>query len=754
MRFVAESARRIRPPAGGMDRVRWFFLCFAVFTYVTAPLQVSSSSPVPPAYWVCGLPAIGYLLWRRVREYRDRALTAPAWDAVEGVALGVALLIVGPLGAGLGLFYAGVYFRVVFGSTRRLVLGASTYLLALSVSSWWADQLSPVPGSPWQQQLGQNVIGVAFSTLLMWLMLTILVAHQRDLTEERQLLAAVLDNIDSAVIAMTSDEAPVVRNRAALDLYTELGLPEPPAAWHDAVTVYRGDGLTVLRPEDQPMSQVLRGQRVREAEVNVGLADGTYRSFVINGQPLSTETTSRAGAVLTITDVTARRKAEERLSHLALHDPLTGLTNRVLLGDRLEHALQRRALDDERVRLLFIDLDGFKTVNDSLGHPVGDQVLVSVADRIRATLRPQDSVARLGGDEFAVLLEDEPEEVAFAAAERILAALRVPLQVHEHSLVISASIGIASGGGGTQADDLMRNADLAMYAAKERGDRVEGFDPAMHISAVQRLVLQRDLRTALDHHELYLQYQPVLSLTTGRITGVEALLRWRHPRLGVIAPLEFIPVAESSGLILPIGAWVIGEACRQLRSWRDTQSLAADLLTVAVNVAVSQLETPELVDTVAAALADNDLAPSDLLLEITESAVSEHLEVLPTLWALRRLGVALALDDFGTGYSSMRRLRLFPLQKVKIDRSFVEEIGHSGAAAVLVTTTLALAHGLGMEAIAEGVETAAQLEFLQERGCAEAQGYLFSRPLDPDAVASLLAARDAEMVTGATAIGR
>ncbi|MBA2769156.1 MAG: EAL domain-containing protein [Sporichthyaceae bacterium] len=742
MAFTTGFLRRYRPPTGGLDRVRWFFLCFAVFTCVTAPMQVPSSSPVPPAFWVAGVPAIGYLLWRRLCEYRAGALQPPAWDVAEGVAVFVALLIIGPLGGGLGVFYAGVYFRVVFGSTRRVLTGALVYLLALFLSSWWANQLSPIPGSPWQQQLGQNVIGIAFSTLLMWLMLRTLVAHQRALTQERQLLTAVLDNVESAVIAAGSDGTPLVRNRAALNLYAELALPEPPAPWHDAVTLYRGDAMTPLRPEDLPMEQVLNGQRLRDAELGVGLADGTYRSFLVNGQPLSTSTTDGVGAVLTITDVTARKKAEERLAHLALHDPLTGLTNRVLLRDRLEHALQRRSADEERVRLLFIDLDGFKTVNDSLGHPVGDQVLVVVANRIRSILRTQDTVARLGGDEFAVLIEDEPEEVAIATAERILAALRERLEVDERSVVVTASIGIASGGAATTADELLRNADLAMYAAKERGNRFERFQPAMHAFAVQRLVLQADLQTALDRNEFFLQYQPVMSLTSGRVTGVEALLRWRHPHRGVIPPLEFIPLAESSGLILSIGTWVVHEACRQLCEWRRKHPAAAEGLTAAVNVAVSQLEAPNLVDEVAGALAENGLKAEDLVLEITESAMSEHLEVGPTLRELRRIGVVLALDDFGTGYSSMSRLRLFPVQKVKIDRSFVKEIGHSGDSDVLVVTTLALAHGLGMEAVAEGVETQAQLEFLRDNGCAEAQGYLFSRPVDAHSIESILAAQD------------
>jgi diguanylate cyclase (GGDEF)-like protein len=743
LRFLAALARRVRPPSGGLDRVRWFFLSFAVFTCVTAPLQMSSSSPVPPAYWVLGIPAIGFLLWSRFRDYRSGTLRSVAWEPVEFVAVVVALLILGPFAGGIGVFYAGLYFRVVFGSTQRLVLGATSYLLALSVSGWLASRLTPTDGSTWQQQVGQNVVGCVFSLLLMWLILRILTAYQHSLHQERALLAAVLDNVESAVVATDSDGSPLVRNRAALDLYAELRLPEPPVPWPDTVVLCRADGLTPLPQEEQPLGRVLRGQQVTDAEVTVRVGDGAHRSYVVNGQPLWGADAARAGAVLTITDVTARVEVEQQLSHLALHDALTGLTNRVLLRDRLAQALARRgtgSTGSTGVRLLFLDLDGFKTVNDSLGHAVGDQVLVEVADRLRGTLRPEDTVARLGGDEFAILLEDEPEHAALAAAERVLAALREPLVVQGRSLVVSASIGIASGGGIIEADELLRNADLAMYAAKERGDRIQRFEPAMHSAAVQRLMLLADLRVALEHDELFVQYQPVVSLTSGAMTGVEALLRWQHPRLGVVSPLDFIPLAESSGLILPIGSWVIDEACRQLSSWRRTHPTAARELTVAVNVAVPQLETPELVDTVTAALARNGLVAADLVLEITESAMSEHFEVLPTLRSLHRLGISLALDDFGTGYSSMRRLSLFPIRKVKIDRSFVAEIDLSSDAAVLVVTTLALAQGLGMGAVAEGVETVAQCDFLRAQGCAEAQGYLFSRPLDPEGIAAMLTA--------------
>ncbi len=728
---------RYRQPPAGLDRVRWFFLCFAVFTLASSSFQIVFNSPVPLGFWASGALALGYLLWRRLREYRDRRLQAARWDAVELLALFVGLLTAGPLSGGISLLYGGIFFRSVFGSSRRLLVVSAAYLLTLAVAAGLADRLSPTSGFHWQQQVIGHVLGIGFSALLLRLMLTTLLTHQAALDGDRKILSAVIDNIDSAVIAMGADATPFLRNRAAVTLYTDLGLPEPPIPWHSRVALYRGDGHTPLPPEELPQWRTLRGEHVRDAEIVIGLADGTSRSYIVNGQPLERGGLPN-GAVLTATDVTARKQAEEKLAHLALHDPLTGLANRVLLRDRLMHALQRRSASETPLSLLSIDLDGFKTVNDSLGHQVGDELLVVVAARLRMALRAEDTVARLGGDEFAVLLGSQSEAVAMQAAERILAILADPVDIKGRSVVLSASIGMASGMGRVDADELLRNADLAMYAAKGRGrHRTALYESSMYDTAVQRLVREGDLRMALERREFHLHYQPVVSLIDGRMTGVEALLRWQHPRHGAIPPLDFIPAAESSGLIVPIGEWVVAEATHQLREWRARHPEAAGF-TMAINVAVPQLQSKGLIDVVTGALADNGLQPVDLVLEITESAMSEHYVLMATLWALRRLGVALALDDFGTGYSSLARLRLFPVQKVKIDRSFVQEIGRDSGEAVLPAATLALAHGLGLHAVAEGIETVAQFQFMRDHGCEEAQGHLLSRAVDACTIATML----------------
>lgn len=737
MSSLSSVARRYRMPAAGFDRVRWFFLWFTVSMSTSASIQMVFTSPLPRTFWVASVPALGYLLWRRFSEYRNQRLHAAGWDLVEILALFVALLGCGPLSGGVGLLYGGMFFRAVFGSTRRVVVGAMAYPLTLAVSAGTAARLSPDYELFWEEQVIGHVLGLAFSTLLMRLMLTTLLTHQDALDGERKVLSAVIDNIDSAVIAMGADATPFLRNRAAVRLYAHLGLPEPPIPWHSRVALYRGDGRTPLPLEELPQWRTLRGEHVRDAEIVIGLADGTSHSFIVNGQPLERSGLPN-GAVLTATDVTARKQAEEKLAHLTLHDPLTGLANRVLLRDRLMHALQRRSASEMPLSLLSIDLDGFKTINDSLGHQVGDELLVVVAARLRMALRAEDTVARLGGDEFAVLLESRSEAVAMQAAERILAILADPVDIKGRSIVLSASIGMASGAGRVNADELLRNADLAMYAAKGRGrHRIALYEPSMYDNAVQRLVREGDLRRALERDEFHLEYQPVVSLIDGRMTGVEALLRWQHPRLGAIPPLDFIPIAESSGLIVPIGEWVVAEATRQLCEWRSQHPVAAGL-TMAINVAVPQLQSKQLIDVVMGGLADNGLQAADLVVEITESAMSDHHLVLATLWGLRRLGVALALDDFGTGYSSLARLRLFPVQKVKIDRSFVQEIGRDSGEAALPAATLALAHGLGLHAVAEGIETMAQLEFLRDHGCEEAQGHLLSRAVDARTIATML----------------
>jgi diguanylate cyclase (GGDEF)-like protein len=439
--------------------------------------------------------------------------------------------------------------------------------------------------------------------------------------------------------------------------------------------------------------------------------------------------------------VVERKRAQEALSHQALHDPLTRLPNRTLFSDRLDQAVARLDRHPSKLAVLFLDLDGFKVVNDGLGHEAGDHVLAAVAQRLERILRPSDTLARFGGDEFTLLCEElETEQEAIDIAERVAEVLREPITlVGAGELVVTASIGISIGEQpGIHAEDLLRDADLAMYRAKENGRaRYALFDPAMHARATERLALGNALRRAIGGGELELHYQPQVAIDDGRVIGVEALVRWNHPERGLLYPAQFIPVAESTGLIQPLGQWVIEEACRQLGAWAG--ELDAPGLSMSVNVSARQLSAGSLVAVLAAAIEANQLDPASLCVEITESVLMENAEHgIAELVAIKDLGVELSVDDFGTGYSSLAYLRHFPVDTLKIDKSFVDELGHEPHAGDFVRTILDLAHSLGLTVIAEGVETALQREELARLGCDVAQGFLFSRPLPAREVARVI----------------
>jgi diguanylate cyclase (GGDEF)-like protein len=434
-------------------------------------------------------------------------------------------------------------------------------------------------------------------------------------------------------------------------------------------------------------------------------------------------------------DVSKRRHAEEELSWQANHDALTGLPNRELFLERLRGALGPR----ERVAVLLVDLDDFKVVNDSLGHGAGDRLLSGVAERLSRVLRPGDVIARFGGDEFTVLLPGiATEAYALQVARRLADALREPLVLDGERRYVTASIGVSfSAPGEEDPHALLRDADAAMYRAKETGkSRCEVFDDSMRESALERLELESGLRHALHEGELRLVYQPLVTLDDGRVTGVEALLRWDHPVFGLVAPLRFVALAERNGLIIPIGAWVLREACGQLAAWGD------DTLSVSVNVSARQLGSTDLVDDVRAALEDSGIAPGRLCLEITETAMmADPGAIGETLSALKALGVRLAVDDFGVGHASLRHLRaLLPVDTLKIDKSFVDGITQDADDAAIVEGVVRLAHSLGLQAVAEGVETAEQVAMLRAFSCQTGQGYHFARPADPDQIGAMLAA--------------
>jgi diguanylate cyclase (GGDEF)-like protein len=432
--------------------------------------------------------------------------------------------------------------------------------------------------------------------------------------------------------------------------------------------------------------------------------------------------------------MTERRQAEARVEHMARHDALTGLPNRAQLRTRMEEALAR-ARRGEQFAVLCLDLDRFKAVNDTLGHPVGDELLRAVTLRLRSLVRETDTVVRLGGDEFAIIQATLAQpDAATALARRLIAELAEPYVIEGHQVVVGASVGIAlAPRDGSSADLLLKSADLALYRAKADGRGTwRFFEPEMDARMQARRQLELDLRQALAAGEFHLLYQPLINLVSGRITGFEALLRWHHPERGLVAPADFVPLAEETGLILPLGEWVLREACREAVGWPAEVS-------VAVNVSAVQFGSPRLVDTVAEALAASGLPGERLEIEVTESIMlQDTAQTMAVLHRLRAFGIRISMDDFGTGYSSLSYLRSFPFDKIKIDQSFVRDLEKRGDARAIVRAISGLGGSLGMRTSAEGVETPEQFEQLRADGCTEGQGYLFGRPVPGKAARALL----------------
>ena len=467
--------------------------------------------------------------------------------------------------------------------------------------------------------------------------------------------------------------------------------------------------------------------------------DGTQTAIEESVAPIHDREGQVTGAVVVFRDVSAPRAMALQLAHVAHHDFLTGLPNRMLLNDRIAQAIVSARRHHKQVAVLFLDLDGFKHINDSLGHSVGDKLLQSISKRLVECGRAADTISRQGGDEFIVLLSEvHHSEDAAVAASRMLAAVAEAHWVDNQELHVTTSIGVSVyPDDGLDAETLIKNADTAMYQAKENGRQsYQYFKPEMNARAVERQSLEESLRRALERDELSLQYQPKIDFETGEITGAEALLRWTHPTRGSISPVQFIPIAEECGLILPIGNWVLRRACEQAQSWR---AAGLAMATMAVNVSAKEFRGEQFLKRLGGILEETGLDPHALELELTESVLMKHADSAALILAtLRERGVQVAVDDFGTGYSSLSYLRKFPIDALKIDRSFVGRLGTTADDASIVKAVIGMARSLRLRVVAEGVETLEQSEFLQEQSCDEAQGYYFGKPVAADEFAGLL----------------
>lgn len=506
-------------------------------------------------------------------------------------------------------------------------------------------------------------------------------------------------------------------------------------AWnlvYDADREWLQQRVATIFSEKLPTSET-ELRKVRKDGSTFWVRNRSQLLFDESGTPIELRTICR--------DITERKQIEEQLRQNAFHDALTGLPNRPLFMDRLEQAVEHaKRHEDYLFAVLFLDLDRFKVINDSLGHLVGDQLLIGIAGRLKACLRPTDTVARLGGDEFTILLEDiEDVSDAIRVADRVEEELKLPFNLGGQEVFTSASIGIAlSATSYDNPENLLRDADIAMYQAKSQGSaRYQIFNPDMHNRAVALLQLETDLRNALERQEFRLRYQPIVSLSTGRIIGFEALLRWQHPQYGIQNPAEFIAAAEEAGLIASIGLWVLSVACSQLHQWQ-LQLPATPPLIISVNLSAKQFTQPSLIDNINQILQETGLEAPSLRLEITEGAIMEGADPAAAMLQLRELGVQLSIDDFGTGYSSLGRLHRFPINGLKIDRSFVSRMGVDQGNLEIVETIVTLAHKLGVDVTAEGVETAQQLAHLRALQCEYGQGNFFSVPLDSEAAEALI----------------
>lgn len=643
-------------------------------------------------------------------------------------ALKESIALRGLLGSGLFMLLSSA--AIVLVAQRLITRRVDVSLAALKqVENGAMSARIPVSSS---DELGQLQLGINSMTEKVEALLLQHKQNAADMKKQKELLQSVIEHAPVRVFWKDRE----CRYLGCNTLFArDAGLSHPEqligktdfdAAWHEQADRYRADDMAVMES----------GAAKLDFEEPQTTKDGNRICLQTSKVPLRDENDQVIGVLGIYSDVTERKLAQSRLDYLAHHDTLTGLHNRFTLHERLDQALASVRRERRTLAVLFLDLDRFKTINDTLGHVVGDELLIQVANRLRECVRESDIVARLGGDEFVVVLaEVDGPATTVRVVEKVLNVLRQSYYIEGRELHSTPSIGVALyPADGEDTDTLMKNADTAMYQAKAQGrNSIQFFAASQNQLVLERMQLENDLHAALEQNQFELYYQPQID-GRGTCVGFEALLRWHHPREGIVSPARFIPVAEDSGLIRPMGEWVIGEACRQLRAWRDEGLIN---ITVAVNLSAAQLRSPTLFESVEQALKRHGLSGHDLELEVTESVAMHDPETsIHQLLALRNLGVQLSIDDFGTGYSSLSYLKRLPIHTLKLDQSFVHDIETDPNDVAICAATIALAHNLGLTVVAEGVETAAQRDFLTMHRCDYLQGFFFSKPLPATAAAA------------------
>jgi diguanylate cyclase (GGDEF)-like protein len=711
----------------------------AALAWIAVPLiaaeSVANGAPVGPVVAACVFAQIATV------ASMYYGMTAVG-RSIAGVALMAEIALLAAEGGewepDLRMVYFAALALLIAYADRAVILSAAAAVAAHLLASNYALSAESFAAAS-NRVLLQVVVLIVEAGVLMWVIGNLdsifafsaksldLVKEQHRLLQEQERklhaqnmhLNAALNNIVQGVAMFDAERKLVVCNLRYLQIYNlTAGQVVPGMSLREINQLRIGAGTVSEKA----------AATIYDKVANAGSDIGQLHCYLEHDRciAITTQLMSDGGVVTTHQDITDQRRSEAKIAHLALHDSLTGLPNRALLNEQLENALARVSRG-EIVAVQILDLDDFKKVNDTLGHPIGDKLLKMVADRLRAQVRETDTIARMGGDEFAIIehFVSAPEQAA-ELARRIVDVVSQPFDIDGHQVAIGTSIGIAMGPhDGTTPDELMRNADLALYCAKGRGrGSFHFFEPAMNAQMQERATMEREMRSALANDEFEIDYQPIFNLASDEISGFEALLRWRHPKKGVIAPDKFIPLAEATRLITPIGEWVIRTACATAAKWPSH-------LGVAVNLSVVQFRSPALLEVVVEGLMTSGLASNRLELEITESLLMEGDEgILAILHQLRELGVRIAMDDFGAGYSSLSYLQTFPFDKIKIDRSFVNGISDSCSSSLNIVRAVAtLAKGLGIVTTAEGVETAAQLEAVRAEGCTEMQGFFKSRPL-------------------------